>query len=57
MASQTNSPTKTMISGVTREERINGINVRIHIPENVPEVIRREKINYLYEILSKKKVK
>ena len=57
MVSQTNSPTKTMISGVTKEERINGINVRIHIPENVPEVIRREKINYLYEILSKKKVK
>ena len=57
MGSQTNSPTETIISGVTKEERINGINVRIHIPENVPEVIRREKINYLYEILSKKKVK
>ena len=30
----------------------NGIVVRIHIPEDVPETTRRQKINRIYDILN-----
>ena len=32
-----------------------GIRVKIKYPENVPEVIRQEKINHIYDILTKHK--
>lgn len=28
-----------------------GIKVTIHIPEGIPESVKREKINYLYDVL------
>lgn len=31
------------------------IKVTVHIPENVPECIKREKINFLYDMLKPKK--
>jgi len=34
---------------------INGIKVTIHIPENVSEYVKQEKINYLYEVLKPQK--
>ena len=32
-----------------------GIKVKVSYPENVPEIIRQEKINRIYDILSGKK--
>lgn len=28
-----------------------GIKVTVHIPEGIPESVKREKINYLYDVL------
>ncbi len=34
--------------------RLEDIKVTVHIPDNVSESVRREKINLIYDILSKK---
>ena len=35
--------------------RLEDIKVTVHIPDNVSESVRREKINRIYDILRKKK--
>lgn len=32
-----------------------GIKVVVHIPDNVPETIRQQKINHIYDILTREK--
>ena len=36
---------------ITKTKHSAGIKVRVHIPENVPENVRRQKINRIYDIL------
>ncbi len=33
---------------------INGIKTTVYVPKNIPEYVRQEKINYIYDILKSK---
>lgn len=47
---------KTEIQTVEETEKSDtGIKVTVYIPDNVPETIRQQKINHIYDILTREK--
>ena len=42
---------KITMNTIANTSVFGGIKVTVHIPEDIPEYVKREKINYLYEIL------